>query len=99
MFAGDKFADHGSEFVPFHISKMRSWPGLVVFPGLFRSWTEPPITNFESCCVGGHIIRLSWTFCFTLLTLPVGDVVEHAREDEPVWKTLKCVLSLRHELL
>ena len=42
---------------------------------------------------------MSWTFTVHLLTLPVGDVVEPAREDDPVWKTLRCVPSLRHEFM
>ena len=68
--------------------------------GLFRSWTtETPITKSESCCVRSNFFRMSWTYILHLLTSPIGDVVEHAREDDLVRKALRCVRDLREESL
>ena len=34
-----------------------------------------------------------------LLTFPVGDVLKHARDDDPVWNTLCSATNLRHQFL
>ena len=47
-----------------------------------------PRIRSESCCVSGHVIRMNWASALHLLTFPVADVVGHAREDDPVWKTV-----------
>ena len=103
VLAGDKFAYHPEiEFVPFTVSKLVRWSFLIICPGLFRSWTtETPITQSEYCCVTGHFSRKNNILKFNLhlLTFPVGDVVEHVREDDPVWKNLRCVPGHRHEFL
>ena len=82
------------------VSKLSSRSRVVVFPSLVRSWTtETPTTRFESCCKRGHFFRAVQTMSMHLFTDAVGDVVEHAREDNSVWKTLGYVFGLRHEIL
>ena len=92
----DKFAEHpGSEFVLVTVSKLVRWSFFFVCPGLLRSGTtETPMTKSESCCVRSHFSRLSQTFILHLPTFPTGGVVEHAREDDPVWKALRYVPGL-----
>ena len=96
MFAGDKFAYHPqSEFVL--CQQNGEMVDFIVFPCLFRPWTtDTPITKSAFCCVSCHFVRMSWSFILHLLTFPVGHVVQHAREDDFVKKTLRFVPGLRH---
>ena len=69
------------------------------FSLLLWAGTTPPRwrPSSESCCPSSHLFRLSKTCGLHLTTFPVADVFEHARENDPVWKSVGFVPNFQHE--
>ena len=77
------------EFVPFTVCKLVTWSFFIFCPSLFLSWTtETSFTRNESCCVRGHLFRAVQTLSLHLSPSVVGDVFEHASDNDSVWTTL-----------
>ena len=82
---------------PIPLQQIRNWHWPIVFPNLFRSWTtRTPKKKSEYCCINDHFVRAVQTISLHLFTSVVGDVVEHIRKDDIVWKTIGFVPILRH---
>ena len=58
---------------------------------------ETPITKSESCSIIYSFFPFGWTFCLSFWAFLIRDVIEHAREIDPVKKTFMFVPSFQHE--
>ena len=98
MSAGGKFAyHHGCEIVPYSFNK---WE-IGYDPLYFQICSDPgpqehPKTNLNIAALNDHFVRAVQTISLHLFTSVVGDVVEHTRKYDPVWKSVGFVPILPH---